>query len=338
MPEDVNLPSSSVNYDRWDRSVNEAEERISRDFWSDYRGVLAKKPPEMVYHYTDAAGLEGILTSKTIWATHVTFLNDPHEIVYGQSVFERGLARKKTNAQGNERLFLEKCGENHTKEEHFGHALAAAYCASFSARKDDLSQYRAYAGNGEGYCIGFSTEELKKNMGRVFYAGGSLFDLVQMRYDERRLQDLMQDQLGQAWTCAEGILEKHPDAEVETVIHRVSLACIRNIFQLCHYFKQEGFREEEEWRIIPTPFGAPLAMPLDPVMNVRRSGNLFVPYLEVPLADAEDRLTSLREIFAGPKQSFKKAELGLFKLLKVHDIQSSPEAYIEIKQSETSLQ
>jgi hypothetical protein len=31
------------------------------------------------YHYTDAAGLIGILTSHRLWATDIRFLNDPSE-------------------------------------------------------------------------------------------------------------------------------------------------------------------------------------------------------------------------------------------------------------------
>lgn len=36
---------------------------------------------EEVIHYTSASGLHGIVTSKTIWATHTSFLNDTEEVV-----------------------------------------------------------------------------------------------------------------------------------------------------------------------------------------------------------------------------------------------------------------
>jgi len=38
-----------------------------------------------LWHYTDAAGLSGILTSGKIRATHVAHLNDPTEIVQVRS-------------------------------------------------------------------------------------------------------------------------------------------------------------------------------------------------------------------------------------------------------------
>jgi len=35
--------------------------------------------PELLYHYTDSAGLQGILESRTLWATDIRYLNDETE-------------------------------------------------------------------------------------------------------------------------------------------------------------------------------------------------------------------------------------------------------------------
>src|SRR5262245_31729354 len=40
------------------------------------------KPPAVLYHYTTAQGLHGMLTSGRVWATNVGFLNDPSEMRY----------------------------------------------------------------------------------------------------------------------------------------------------------------------------------------------------------------------------------------------------------------
>jgi hypothetical protein len=39
-------------------------------------------------HYTTASGLYGIVTSRTLWASHVSFLNDMEEV---QGFFNRVL-------------------------------------------------------------------------------------------------------------------------------------------------------------------------------------------------------------------------------------------------------
>jgi hypothetical protein len=38
--------------------------------------------PPLLYHYTDATGLLGIVQSRAIWATHIRYLNDAQEFDY----------------------------------------------------------------------------------------------------------------------------------------------------------------------------------------------------------------------------------------------------------------
>jgi hypothetical protein len=52
-----------------------------------------------LYHYTDARGLEGIITAQQIWFTHYEHLNDPSELEFGN---ERGAAtRERRPAAGS---------------------------------------------------------------------------------------------------------------------------------------------------------------------------------------------------------------------------------------------
>lgn len=41
--------------------------------------LLAEEHPEF-FHYTNAAGLSGIIQNQTLWATHYAYLNDSEEI------------------------------------------------------------------------------------------------------------------------------------------------------------------------------------------------------------------------------------------------------------------
>ena len=38
--------------------------------------------PKILYHYTSSTGLLGILTSKSVWGTHVNYLNDAQDFIY----------------------------------------------------------------------------------------------------------------------------------------------------------------------------------------------------------------------------------------------------------------
>ena len=49
------------------------------------------KPEKLLYHYTDQTGLDGILSSGCMWATHFKFLNDSSEREHGFSVFSKAI-------------------------------------------------------------------------------------------------------------------------------------------------------------------------------------------------------------------------------------------------------
>lgn len=51
---------------------------------SEQSHIAAPERPEIVYHYTDAGGLQGIISSSSLWATDVEFLNDAQELIYAR--------------------------------------------------------------------------------------------------------------------------------------------------------------------------------------------------------------------------------------------------------------
>jgi hypothetical protein len=54
----------------------------------------AAAPPETLHHYTTAAGLIGILRSKSLWASDCRFLNDRSELVYGHNLVKDYLVKQ----------------------------------------------------------------------------------------------------------------------------------------------------------------------------------------------------------------------------------------------------
>ena len=72
----------------------------ARDFYQPYddthsRGTLC--------HYTDAKGLYGIIKDKKLWATHLSFVNDPREVTAGLEVLRRILATLRPKARSYRR-------------------------------------------------------------------------------------------------------------------------------------------------------------------------------------------------------------------------------------------
>jgi len=60
--------------------------------------------PELLYHYTDQRGLDGILSSASIWATHYKFLNDFSERDHGFGFFSKAIERIHTQPGTTERF------------------------------------------------------------------------------------------------------------------------------------------------------------------------------------------------------------------------------------------
>jgi hypothetical protein len=59
------------------------------DHWSNAHllaGDTRNQVTTPLYHYTDAAGLEGIVKNQQVWFTRYTHLNDPSEITYGMKI------------------------------------------------------------------------------------------------------------------------------------------------------------------------------------------------------------------------------------------------------------
>lgn len=109
------------------------------------------QPPELIYHYTNASGLLGILDKGCLWCTHIRYLNDSQEFLHGLTIYRQVLTEL-ADAQSGDRLSVQFArtalfrlgGEN--MENRLLADAVRYFVASFSARNDDLSQWRAYGG------------------------------------------------------------------------------------------------------------------------------------------------------------------------------------------------
>lgn len=120
-----------------------------------------KAPSKVIYHYTNRAGLIGILGTDTIWATDVEFLNDAQELEYARHVLTERLRAKAED--GGERAGVLRGMASlldpiKSTEEYF---VVSAYAACFCEDRDLLSQWRAY-GADVGFAIGFYASELQE--------------------------------------------------------------------------------------------------------------------------------------------------------------------------------
>jgi hypothetical protein len=121
------------------------------------RDLAQGAAPDFLYHYTDVAGLIGILNSGSLWATNLRFMNDSRELDHARQLMIDVLhdARTRATAPG-QRTVIDAIETNLTTLTGY----PDFYSVSFSSDGDLLSQWRGYGSAGGGYAIGFDPDGL----------------------------------------------------------------------------------------------------------------------------------------------------------------------------------
>ena len=138
---------------------------------------LSKEIPDILYHYTNSDGLNGILNSGKIWTTEIHYLNDKSEI---QLAFKYIRNEIESQKQGTDKTRTDE--ELDIMLESLGVAEEInVSVTSFTENGDQLSQWRGYSEIGIGYSLGFYGQELLKNVSKQ-----KNYRLVPCIYDEQR--------------------------------------------------------------------------------------------------------------------------------------------------------
>lgn len=119
--------------------------------------------PQEVWHYTNLAGLQGILSSGKIWATDVRFTRDKTEFIHARDIVDKYLRTVKTVGAGF--MFpVEELSKMLHKAFDKG-ALSPLeneiYIASFSAADDLKGQWVEFAENCRGVSIAFDLRNIR---------------------------------------------------------------------------------------------------------------------------------------------------------------------------------
>lgn len=287
---------------------------------------------DVVYHYTTAAGLEGILKSQTLHATHYKYTNDASEM--------RSIASKLCQlATPGFRAAYEELAQDKRKRDHIeGHGgidkLVAhdadafvkalykvtlgeagrhkffdpyvvsfcAHTAEYERRNGLLSQWRGY-GQDSGYALVFDTKQLEELM---------LRETTLHAYDTAHFGDVVYDGDDKAFE------EEFPGL-IGEIKKRTGLifqgdpalgALYSEFVSALSRYKHHGFREEQEVRLVLNPRDPLLTEKLkaiDPAYSAAHGAKgqktvLFkggmTPYLDV-FAEVAENLP-IKTILVGP--------------------------------------
>jgi hypothetical protein len=255
-------------------------------------------PGGPLFHYTDGAGLLGIIRERQIWATHYAHVKDTEELVAGERIVDDVAARllRETLADSPAEWLLGNFVRLHQSKAQNLSPIADVYVASFSAQGNDLSEWRGYAADGAGYSIGLGAFHLPK--GDESAADFSLM-LAKCEYDRERFEEAVAQVLTAVVTGFEKYVRVYsvgPEMFNALMTHAASLA-LRRVALLVPAFKDAAFAHEEEWRLVAMPRRGREAK----VVRFRSARNGIVPYIPIALSDA-DKPLALTRIYIGPRQ------------------------------------
>lgn len=270
------------------------------------RAEVRGDPPLTIFHYTNSAGLRGIIQGKRIFATHYRYLNDASEIDYG--MFVLGAAIEKLMVESKDRetlLFLELLKNN----SNLFDGVFDCYIACFCTGNDLLNQWRHYSGTG-GYALGFSTLELARDRGGST-APEHDFYLREVIYDPLQQSKLLEALMKLTIDAMKAELEGARADQRDTIIVRCCQFVQLQLPQYLTTFKHLAFEAEREWRLCH------LAVP-DNSQHIRfRDGQFgLTPYVELaPRFKHQDQLP-LESVTHAPTNNASNVRFALSALLR----------------------
>jgi Protein of unknown function (DUF2971) len=244
---------------------------------------------DIFYHYCSNETLRLICENKTLRFSDVNMLNDYAESRWGYMIFEDAasllLRRESEKPMGFTRGFFD-CVDPHLADfQHFKHG---AVC-SFSRSGDILSQWRAYADQGRGVCIGFGGKTLRN------------LDAwrLKVEYDPER----------QTVEFAHSLIDIFQSDDAEIFVERCRSAAL-----LALGYKNPAFHEEREIRCVHMldvkgEQGKPLLRSPDGhEVRFRTQGADIIAYVDLPISLKIDP-QPIKRIIMGPKNPNKPGNL-----------------------------
>jgi hypothetical protein len=200
-----------------------------------------------LFHYTTLAGMQGILRNRNLWLGHITSFNDPNELQYGQQiVFDVINEFMRQENDSAVRTFL---GEILVNSRVFGKSVHHAFVVCFCESGSLLSQWRGYAGRGDGYSLGFEFSDATRISSSVNeLEEGTIPFFRKVIYSLEEQRKLVESYLREVANAAREELGMRMGNVPHSTI--MSFHATNTIFDMVLCFKNPAFAEEKEWRLI----------------------------------------------------------------------------------------
>lgn len=271
-----------------------------------------------LFHYTNAAGLNGILGSGNIWATHYLHLNDPKEILSSihliQNILEIITTENEYCQKYKTLLTQYIITEAISIYTNSNSKLHDTFIASFSEDEKVLSQWRTYADNGYGYVFGINPSELIRNGDpkKSFGTEQCVFDLIKVIYDIDEQKNIVRTSVCEIINKHKKMVEQD-DLDEEQTCDTFNSILLNFTLMAAIIFKRESYHEEKEWRFVHSRTTGFQSNAND--INFRNHEHDIIPYINFDLNKTVTGKRPSIAIYHGSKQNKLKAEKTISMLL-----------------------
>lgn len=302
---------------------------------------ISKPIPKTLWHYTSFRGLQGIVSSKSIWATEYRFLNDRKEFLHAKGLAETLIDEEPEFGDKGypAREILRKFVVGALNTGYLHEERLRVMVASFTEEGDQLSQWRGYADGSRGVSIGLDVRHLrpsdihtpvtfapclykpedKRTLLKSIFAHhrkgldawrDSVFNLAQKHAGKTGLVEL---------NVAERLVAEHQSELHEAVVH--ANANLRfDLLRAALLLKHESFSEEREWRLVLP--SERIHVPTHHEVKFRYTHDALVPYVEYPLRlPNQEGPIACQGVTLGPG-SHPSAAVGVNMFLQTQEIPS----------------
>ena len=247
--------------------------------------ILNVRPDRPLFHYTSASGLLGILSSGSIWATHIAYLNDMTEFVHGMSIVREVIEGRFPGANAADRPYYEAVLKNLDRMNKL--VATNTYVSSFCEAEDELSLWRGYCPHNAGYAFGFDWRQDTDETSII----------TRCVYDNELKRGIVEEQLDtHSRSDVTEVRQRYANSKVPNTLSVAewrAIAFTEMFYTLAPSFKHSSFKEEREWRLVvmqPSEFRQS--------ERFRPSDTMLIPYLEHSLLFR--RVLQVDKIVVGP--------------------------------------
>ena len=267
-------------------------------------------PGSSLYHYTSAEGLAGISQGE-FWVTESNFLNDPSEFSLGATTVIDVIKAHVRSCKQRDRLISKLMKEmqrlRKMAELDDSFAFAGDYVISFCLEQDNELLWAKYSGF-QGYCLGFSFDELEKS-----FQNGYISWNGKVVYDPNEQVGLIEKALANDLFACNGFEYLTDWNSIPTITNEQTDEVANYLCALCDlfgmFFKKECFAGEKEYRFVFSHIhdkGRIRPEERTP-LHFRICNGVLTPFVKMQF----DASRSLESVLIGPRNTSDIAVKGL---------------------------